>query len=326
MPIMILAGDMYQLPPVLASPLYVERLEIDPAKGNKDYYDEVNFGLRLYHRFFDKAVVLNENKRQAGDTEWRKILQRVRNGEATRDDQQRLMQYTLQESELVPNPDLAREDDPAYTWQRCPRYFPRKDDILQENFQILCREFPNPEDRFDASSINTIGRTRITPENLATFGPKFYKQGPSLMLAVGAKVMVTENLDEPRQWGIINGTVGTVQGYLSTDRGQSITHILFRPDCVMRNMPPFKFSIPDPSDPNGGMMDVCLPGTWPLPRGKTTVTVQHGTDKTKNLTVTCRKFPLTLAYALTIHKAQGITTPYAIVDISRCHEGQTAYV
>ena len=326
MPIVILAGDMYQLPPVLASPLYAERVEIDADRTNKEYYDEMNFGLRLYKRFFDKAIVLDENMRQSTDLEWRDMLRRVRDGTATHDDAQRLALYVLSPEELISDPSLAPSADPARVWQTCPRFYPKKKDIALENLNILCHEFPNPADRFEASSINKLGRTRITPETLASFGPKFAEMGPSLTLAVGAKVMVTENDEAARQWGIINGTMGTVVGYLSADRGRTITHILFRPDHVARNMPAFKFSVPNPDDPQGRPMDVTLPGTWPFARMTSSFKVQRGEDRTREVTVTTHWFPLQLAYALTIHKAQGVTTENAIVDVSECFEGQMAYV
>lgn len=326
MPIVILAGDMYQLPPVLASPLYADKVVIDEERKNKEYYDEMNLGLRLYKKFFDKAVVLNENKRQSDDPEWRDMLRRVRDGTATHDDAQRLALYVLSPEELTTDPSRDPSADPARVWQTCPRFYPKKKDIALENFNILCHEFPNPADRFDASSINKIGKTQITPETLATFGPKFAELGPSLPLAVGARVMVTENDESARQWGIINGTVGTVVGYLSADRGRTITHILFRPDHAMRNMPPFKFTVPNPDDPEGRPMDVSLPGTWPFPRIKNSFKVQQGADKTRLVTVATERFPLMLAYAMTIHKAQGITTSHAIVDVTECFEGQMAYV
>ena len=326
MPIFILSGDFYQLPPVQAFPLYVGTVEVDPTKRNREYYDEANAGLRLYHSFFDKAVVLNENKRQAGDEVWRGMLRRIRNGEATAADAQCLAHRTLREEEKVRNPDIPRESDPGYMWQTCPRYFPKKDHTRKENFDILCTEFPHPDDRYDASAIIKVGKNkRLSPEAVASFGPKFAREAPLLSLAVGAKVMVTTNLEGARQWGIINGTTGTVMGFLSEDGGREITHVLVRPDFVMRGMPPFKFVVPDPESPDQSK-EIVLEGTWPLERTKSTLYLPNGQDKTKTMTASCESFPLMLAYALTIHKAQGITTSHAVIDITQCHEGQMAYV
>jgi len=42
-----------------------------------------NAGLRLYHSFFTKAVILNENVRQQSDMSYRQLLRAVREGRVT---------------------------------------------------------------------------------------------------------------------------------------------------------------------------------------------------------------------------------------------------
>lgn len=91
--------------------------------------------------------------------------------------------------------------------------------------------------------------------------------------------MVTENVDSARSWGIINGTVGTVAGYLSADGGRTITHVLIRPDQPLRNMPPFKFKIS--LDRRNGPMEeeITMEYTWPLGSRSSTLSVHSRNDR-----------------------------------------------
>lgn len=109
----------------------------------------------------------------------------------------------------------------------------------------------------------------------------------NLDLKVGAQVMFTRN--EWPQW--VNGTVGVVTGF----SGDGI-----------------QVRIPLPSD--AGRIVTVHPVTWSEyrqewdPRLKRIVTVETGTFT---------QYPLTLAWALTIHKSQGKTLDAARIDLGR---------
>jgi len=68
-----------------------------------------------------------------------------------------------------------------------------------------------------------------------------------------------------------------------------------------------------------------MPGVWPVPIVTKNI-LKYPSGKQERTEISIRRFPLQLAYALTIHKAQGITVENAVVDITNCFVGQMPYV
>lgn len=335
MPIVILAGDLYQLPPVRASPLYSEPKNEEEVAARKKRRSKApaeatdgqelsapsvrvhNEGLEIYHTFFDKAIVLNENVRQEGaeNASWRQILGRVRVGRATLEDARKLQLCTLADSDLDPHNPL------CYQWMTCPRFMPQVEKVLRESDNVCRYLFPNPSDIFNASPQVLINGKEAEAAEVKRFGSDIYKKAHPLCIASGAKVMVTENLPLARDWGIVNGSTGSVVGYVSTNK-KSITHVLVRLDSVLPDMPPLLLK-----GENGEQ--ISMPETWAFKRKKLaktcTLSSKNGGGVVK-YEVKVMFFPLNLAYAMTIHKAQGQTSERAIIDIRGCFDGQQPYV
>lgn len=107
-----------------------------------------------------------------------------------------------------------------------------------------------------------------------------------LKLKLGAKVMITRN-DESGQRRFINGSIGTIQ-HIITDRNGNVEHISVLVNRTVVDIPRM---------------------TW----YKVTLN-QHGKqvpDKRRFF----MQFPLQLAWAITIHKAQGMTFEQCYVDL-----------
>jgi ATP-dependent DNA helicase PIF1 len=111
---------------------------------------------------------------------------------------------------------------------------------------------------------------------------------PELTLAVGAQVMMLKNMPE---LGLVNGSRGVVTKFtLSADSPVAVPVVKFRNGLEI----PMEYT------------------TWELPDFKG---------------VFRRQIPLRLAYAITIHKAQGATLDCALIDIGgRTFEYGQAYV
>jgi len=108
----------------------------------------------------------------------------------------------------------------------------------------------------------------------------------NLHLAVGAQVMLIKNMDFAAQ--LVNGSRGVVKEFIK-EKGKVIGI-----DVLFKN----------------GQSIVLSQADWDVKMD----------DK---ITVTIRQFPLILAYALTVHKAQGSTLDFVTVDLSQCFaEGQ----
>lgn len=113
----------------------------------------------------------------------------------------------------------------------------------------------------------------------------------TLKLRVGAQVMLLKNLQPPL---LVNGSRGYVTGYERVEFEGSV-----------REYPRVKFD-------NGTDM-VMVPQEWPLE--------SNGKTLAKRVQV-----PLCLAWALTVHKCQGMTLDKVIVDISSAWDPGQAYV
>ena len=128
-----------------------------------------------------------------------------------------------------------------------------------------------------------------------------------LKLCVGARVMLTDNISVSDR--LINGSIGTVKHW---DRRS-------KPLCSTIYV---KFD--DPKAGNSmkdrrlcGEFKVCVPITvrakwFPLKKGKSTVVAET------------KQFPLTLGYAITVHKSQGSTLAYMQGDLNQSTGNKTA--
>jgi hypothetical protein len=113
--------------------------------------------------------------------------------------------------------------------------------------------------------------------------------------------------------------VRTVKGFVG-GTNDKVDYVLVGLDETTENLPSFTLHTPDG--------DVTYANTFPIPRyisyhSKTQKCVDN-TEVYQSLG--CHYFPLTLAYALTIHKAQGVTTDNAIIEINDCKLPQQPYV
>jgi len=202
-------------------------------------------------------------------------------------------------------------------WRRCPRYYPRLDDILIESARMMQDLNPNPESCFDVSPKITINGCDADYKEVKQYGGELKRICYPLKLAIDTPVMITQNSNEGREWGVVNGSTGMVKGYVSRD-GIRISYVLVKLDAPFAEMPPLKLKPP-------GGQEIVMPGVWPVPivPKKVLRFSKKGQPKTEILVT---RFPLQLAYALTIHKAQGITVEHAAVDIKDCFVGQMPYV
>ena len=110
----------------------------------------------------------------------------------------------------------------------------------------------------------------------------------SLVIAPGARVMLRTNLWT--KMGLTNGSMGVVTGVIAAENDTM-------PKCVLVRFPDYKGPAVIPGDP-------CVVPVPPF-------TSKFGTDKSLMRT----NIPLSLAWAITIHKSQGQTYDRAAVDL-----------
>ena len=269
----ILFGDFGQLPPVLDHPIY----ERNPRKAKLD----TARGTAIY-QMFDSGVVLDQVMRQAASTaagakekmdaaKFMKILQGMRT--CNLDDADLLFISSRQDLQL----NAEQVPEVIHLFGKCK-------DVRKHNEAVL-RNFENVP---DLSRLTFEARTSVTQER-KTPADKAVGLEPELTLVIGARVMLTANLNV--SLGLVNGSVGTVKGFGYTD-------CFGMPQIVMVKFEGYQG--PVHKDAHG-----CV-GIFPIDKEWTVR--KHGVVKRTMI-------PLRLAWAITIHKSQGLTLPYVVVDL-----------
>lgn len=130
-----------------------------------------------------------------------------------------------------------------------------------------------------------------------SFNPKRFPTEPALQLKLGAQVMFVKN-DPEKQF--VNGTLGQVTGLTKTEAEVSI------------------------QSPTGQEKRIKVqPMTWEILKYTPSATTPEGIDT--EVVGTFNQLPLKLAWAVTVHKAQGKTFDQVIIDLGRgaFEHGQT---
>lgn len=133
------------------------------------------------------------------------------------------------------------------------------------------------------------------------FNPKNAICDLELHLRVGARVMITKNDTETHMF--YNGTLGTVEN-IDDDVITVLTDDNHRVFITPELVEAFKYDVKVELNENTNLPETVI-------------------DKT--LIGTCTQFPLTLAYAITIHKSQGLTFDYVVLHIREIFQSGQLY-
>lgn len=256
----IVFGDLFQLPPV-ANKQETKYLT-DHYGGifffNSNAFCNGNFGF----------IELATNHRQKEDVIFFDILNRLREGEYTDSDLNRLNDRLIQNKKEL---------------RRVMTLFPTKADAERVNREELAR--------IEAKEYIYRLRTTFNAYNNRTPNlDLIFPCTEELHLKRGALVMMVAN-DPEKRW--VNGTIG-------------IVHSLFEDGM--------KITI------NGTTYDVSK-----IEFTQKETIYEHGEISYKDI-LKVEQYPVVLAYAITIHKSQGMTYKSIACDISKCFAPGQAYV
>ncbi|KAF7935675.1 hypothetical protein BELL_0466g00020 [Botrytis elliptica] len=302
---LVITGDFFQLPPV---PDYNQK-----SRGVKFAFDAATWATAIHH-----TIGLTEVFRQK-DPVFANMLNEMRLGKVSQDTIKAFVEMKRA---------INYEDDLTAT-----ELFPTRNEVENSNTFRL-RNLHGKAYRFEAVDSGSITDEGMREKLLSNMmAPK------SIELKKGAQVMLIKNMDD----GLVNGSLGKVVAFMSEksfeiyDANPDILNEKELSDAEEENhrqsdlarfrqtnkelpitgvsnhgrlFPLVRFSIPD-----GTVRDLLVqPEDWKieLPNGE--VQAQRS------------QLPLILAWALSIHKAQGQTLERVKIDLKRVFENGQAYV
>ena len=281
-------GDLYQLPPVGQAPLFTTV---------SDCYAQLHGSGSLWVDHF-LMLELTKVMRQRSDSPFYELLCRVRTNSCTSNDV-----ATLKSHEIA-------ADAMHYPVQALHVYRLNADVDIR-NTHMLNNLAPQSA-QFAIKAIDIVaGQTSHI--SLSTLSDKRSETGGlhgTLKLAIGARVMLTANVDVSD--GLVNGARGEVV-HVVTNNNSEVTNVLVKFDNNKVGIKSIQTS------PYRSKCSHAVP--------LTKYEVMFFAKGKRGSEIKRLQFPLTLAWASTIHKVQGLTLDEIVVDMKggRFSPGQ-AYV
>ena len=281
-------GDLYQLPPVGQALLF------HPVS---DCYAQLYGSGSLWVNEF-QMIELTEAMRQRGDSAFSELLCRVRLNSCTHQDIQTLKSREIASDTLnYPNQALhvyrLNIDVDSHNALML-------DSLAQKSAQYTIKAHDSVSGQTSHISLPTLSDKRSETGGLHG----------KLTLAIGARVMLTANVDVSD--GLVNGARGEVV-HVVTNNDHAVTSVLVRFDNERVGLKAIQSS------------PYCHTFPCAVPVAKYEIVFlakgKRGSE------ITRLQFPITLAWATTIHKVQGLTLDEIVVDMKggRFSPGQ-AYV
>ncbi|KAG7009693.1 ATP-dependent DNA helicase [Physcia stellaris] len=233
---------------------------------------------RLAYSAFQRTIVLEEIMRQRGQSErarlFRRTLDQVRDGPIDN------ISFDFLASRSRPN--LSQEEWSSF--RDAIRLYPFRRQVASHNIERLVG-LQKPVLRVDATN-HGAGAAQVDEDDAGGL-PN------TLLIAIGARVMLTRNLWTKE--GLVNGTMGTVHSILWED-GVQDPHLRL-PAMVMVEFDDYE---------GNGCIDIEGRKVVPIVPITSTFEVNHAICHRTQL-------PLRLAFAITVHKSQGLTLSKAVV-------------
>ena len=288
-----LFGDLMQMKPVKGR--YIMQMPKNQQFSLASQMDP------LWQKF--ECINLEINHRQGEDRDYADILNRIRIGQETAEDIERLKERVRKEN----HPDIKKELDALYI-------FGTNKNVNQMNNKRL-KALKGKERVIMATCLHkTMKKFSPTVSNAGTINNTPFQK--ELRIKIGAKVMMTYNVDTSD--GLTNGARGQLIGIIEDDNG-NISKLIVKFEVESNGREKRRLN-PEIADryPGGTLVEKV---NFPFSISKSKKSVIH----TGNVI----QFPIKLAFACTAHKIQGATIPKplkVIINITDIFQAAMAYV
>lgn len=300
----ILVGDFAQLPSILSKEDKQRAIQLTQQYGategdNLRY--EFCFEHRLWRESITHFVYLTKVHRQA-DSAFVGLLNRIRLAECTEDDYALLQALTQKDPNN--NNNNNNNDNNLKNTIRPTELYPYNYDVDRVNEQALMELEPDRKKHrvyfCEKKVINADSRSDVDFQRYNQFFRHMESNNlapPELRLAIGQQVMLVANLCVSK--GLANGSRGVVTKFKKMD-------MILDHDSLHQYLPIVHFM-------NGETVLVSV-NTWSHTWHDSRITAEYS------------QIPLRPAYALSIHKSQGITLDVVRTQLKGIFEDGQAYV
>lgn len=283
---MLAFGDFYQLPPVLDTDN--EDVVFDAEAGYA-------FQAPAWDEIFDGKVLHLTYVWRQSDAEFISMLNDLRVGEVSPALSALMEQRQRAYEAFSPSGGLGHD---------VTHIFPRTQEVLKHNARCLQQlEAATRSKRVSYDAVDRAIGVDMTDLALQAVLDKSLLAPKVLHVCVGARVAMCGN--GLRREGVFNGTVGVVTGF--EDGGGSVG----LPDARFRIVPVVLFSTV-----NRGMVSCVVAA-----ESMKLESVHRDGPFAERVQV-----PLVLAWAVTIHRVQGLSLDRAVLDLARCFTAGMVYV
>ena len=287
---MLLVGDLYQLPPVMQCPIYEQCKIREPG----------DMAPSPWHTFLlhELTQIMHQKDMQFSD-----LLNVVRI---------RQPDHNSVEDQMLKAREIKIDDTQSEYPRHAMHVFATNEQAAMWNDKML-KDLKNEMFSYVADDSRK--------DHLANLANVVFSDTPGetgnlvrdLKVKVGACVMLTNNIDVTD--GLTNGAMGTVTNVLKNNSTQKNKQI----ECILVKFDSSKAG--ETVIANSSYKHLCDKS---VPIKKIQVTFQvHGKESFQGSRT---QFPLFLAWAVTIHKCQGLTVDEIVVDMKGRYQHGQAYV
>ncbi len=256
--------------------------QLPPVCGSPLYKETTHDGYRLYREFIH-TITLDTVVRQAGNDQlaFRNALWKLQQGKVSK-----------KEWELFNSRDHSKVSSFPREWTDAWRIFSTNNDVDLYNYERLKSHQSKETPVAPINSVNNCNKAKAASWRDAG------NLRRHLNICKGARVMITDNL-----WteaGLVNGSIGHVR------------EIIYSPGKMPRDLPlAVMVEVPGYTGPSFFSDDESKRNLVPV------VPVTRRFNEMRKVPHQRTMLPLTLAWAITIHKSQGLTLDKVVVDTGK---------
>ena len=296
--VVVLIGDLAQLPPVQATPAYDQRMYMN---GNKKDLDS-QCGRKIWSDYFRTVIKLSENKRldptDPDAADFNRFLECLADGNVTENQYKQVIKICSRDT-------LGEQEwrERGFNESSTTHLFTRNVDVRKKNYEEI-QSLNQPILKVIAYNSSATARAKH---------PDFFQQMPNHeYFSRGAKVLLTKNLKP--EYGLANGTTGIVKDFIWNDDDRVVTHDNISDACNLFVWVDFGKQYSGPSFFDEETYSDRL-GWFPIfALNSTNFEVGKAGQQNGGYKMLGRvMLPLKLAWAWTIHKSQGQTIKEKIV-------------